>query len=151
MFIKFLLAIVLVAAMSIPVAAGESHAFIKPTLPSAAVTEVVRHTEPVEPAARKPFDASFKIALAFNVAGVAAAQISSEKALNRCNTCYEANVLFRTRDGGVNYVTNAIISAVPIVLSIILEKKGHRKAARILLWVGGAVRFIDAAHNTKVK
>ncbi len=145
MFKKLICALVLSAVLAAPAFAGETHSFIKPDLSAPVAVKVDKTAEE-----SKPFDTSFKIALAFDVAGIFADHGTTAAAFNRCDTCIEGNRFFRQKNGKANYVSNAIVSAVPIVMAVLLEKKGHRKWARVLLYVSGTIRFGAAIHNTRI-
>lgn len=154
MFIKAVLVAILCVVFCTPALAGETHSFIKPNIVNKASSHVdsLRVTDAKSIDSKKvKFDTSFKIALGFNIAGIVADQGSTKLTLDRCGTCYEGNILFRRKTGQAHYTRNAIVSAVPIIVAVLLEKKGHRRAARTLLWVAGSIRFVATAHNLSIK
>lgn len=147
MFKKLICTLVLSAVFAVPAFAGDTHSFIKPDLNAQNAPVAVKVEKPTE---SKPFDRSFKFALAYDFAGILADHGTTAVALGRCKSCIEGNTLFRRKNGQPNYVANAIVSGVPIVVAILLEKKGHRKAARVLLYIAGSIRFGAAIHNLRI-
>lgn len=127
----------LIAALTIPVSAGD-HPFIKPA----------RTTNVPSVEAPKPDHKGFVVASVFYWGGVAADLATTKRGIDR--GLREGNPLFARKDGTARIGANLAASAGIYAIGVLLEHKGHPKAARFFLFFAGGVRYGVAIHNAAI-
>lgn len=152
---KTLLAILLLctaAAAQVPAPTVVEHPYIKPmpTEAKPAVTQLAPVTlDTWKPTLKQDLDKPFYALSLLYVAGTAADILTTKKAISRGGV--EGNQLF-ARNGGKDIAVglNIAVSTIPLVVAYILQRKGAKWPARVLLTVAAGFRWNAAIHNHNI-